>query len=329
MRRLTLILSDLYLPDETAAGVIPQIDAMPELEWLLRFAHAPVRIGDWRRWLLNQVGGQLVEIPLAVICGHEKVSGSALQTAWLATPVALEARLDHARLVDRGLLYLQPSECTAWCNEFNRVFAPQYRLHELGERAFILSGLPDMATPIADPARLLGAEVGPALPGPEAPELRRLWTEIEMWLHGSALNSERERAGRHRMSAFWLWGRDADPRGSRGTDERDLGIYGGDPLINGLSRMRQPRLRGVPESLEELDGGAQHVVAEFAALTGHPRESLPALDAHWFAAARQMLGSGALSSLDIIANDRQFRITPHAGWRFWRRQRGWLESLAH
>ena len=195
MRRLTLILSDLYLPDETAAGVVPQIDAMPELEWLLRFAHAPVRIGDWRRWLLNQVGGQLVEIPLAVICGHEKVSGSALETAWLATPVALEARLDHGRLVDRGLLYLQPSECTVWCNEFNRVFAPQYQLHELGERAFILSGLPPVATPIADPARLLGAEIGPALPGPEAPELRRLWTEIEMWLHGSALNSERERAG--------------------------------------------------------------------------------------------------------------------------------------
>ena len=61
----------------------------------------------------------------------------------------------------------------------------------------------------------------------------------------------------------------------------------------------------------------------------HPQESLPALDAHWFAAARQLLGSGALSSLDIVANDRRFRITRHAGWRFWRRQRGWLETLAH
>jgi hypothetical protein len=329
MRRLTLILSDLYLPDETAAGVVPQIDPMPELEWLLRFAEAPARIGDWRRWLLNQVGGQLVEIPLAVICGHEKVSGSALETAWLATPVALEARLDHGRLIDRGLLYLQPDESAAWCSEFNRVFAPQYQLHELGERAFILSGLPHVATPVVDPARLLGAEIGPALPGAEAPELRRLWTEIEMWLHGSALNSERERAGRQRVSALWLWGRDADPRGSRGADERELEIYGGDPLISGLSRMRQPRLRGVPRSLAEVDGSAHHVVAEFAALTGHPQESLPALDVHWFAAARQMLGGGALSLLDIIANDRRFRITPHAGWRFWRRRRSWLENLAH
>ena len=85
----------------------------------------------------------------------------------------------------------------------------------------------------------------------------------------------------------------------------------------------------MPKSLTQVDGSAQHVVAEFAALTGYPQESLPALDAHWFAAARQMLGSGALSSLDIVANDRRFRITRHAGWRFWRRQRGWLENLAH
>ena len=36
MRRLTLILSDLYLPEEAMAGEVPQTQQMPALEWLLR-----------------------------------------------------------------------------------------------------------------------------------------------------------------------------------------------------------------------------------------------------------------------------------------------------
>jgi len=328
MQRLTLILSDLYLPAEPQAeGAFPQTDELPALSWLLSRANHPEQVGDWRRWLLWQVGGQLVEIPLAAICAAETVGGAAVEAAWLATPVSLEARLDHARMSGRGLLHLDTDERAAWCAEFGRTFGPQYSLHDCGERAFILGGLKG-STNMADPARLLGNEIGPSLPGADAPELRRLWAEIEMWLHGSPLNEARARAGKGRISALWLWGRNADPQGSRGADERDLELYGGDPLIGALGRMRQGRPQGVPKALAQVEGSRAHVVAEFAAVSGHPQESLSALDAAWFAAARQALEQGTLSTLDIVVNDHRFRITPRARWKFWRRRRGWLENLA-
>ena len=327
MQRLTLILSDLYLPEEGVGAGFPQTQALPALSGLLRVARGPEHVGDWRRWLLYQLGGQLVELPLAAICGFERLTGAELETAWLATPVALEARLDHVRMADRGLLHLDPGERAAWCAEFNRVFGPQYSLHDDGERAFILGGLPG-GTKVIDPARLLGAEIGPALPNADAPELRRLWAEIEMWLHGAALNDARERARKRRVSALWLWGRDSDARGSRGSDNRDVELYGGDPLIGALSRMRQARLRGAPKALAQVEGVRAHVVAEFAALTGDPQEALAELDEHWFAAARHALDQGSLSLLEIVVNDRCFRITPSARLRFWRRRRGWLETLA-
>jgi hypothetical protein len=327
MRRLTLILSDLYLPEQGVIGEFPQTRELPALGELLRIAGGPGPIGDWRRWLLSEVGGPLVEMPLASICGHDRMPGSELESAWLATPVALEARLDYVRMADRGLLHLDATERAAWCAEFNRVFGPQYALHECGARAFLLSGLTG-STAVADPARLLGAEIGPALPGTDAPQLRRLWAEIEMWLHACALNQERERARRPRLSALWLWGRNAGPRGSRGNEERDLEFYGGDPLIGALSQMHQARLCGAPQALAHIEGGRQHVIAEFAVLTGQAQETLAELDVHWFAAARQALARGALAQLDIVANDRHFSITPRAHWRFWRARRGWLENLA-
>ena len=328
MRRLTLILSDLYLPDERhPAGEFPQTHPLPGLSWLLSRADRTEHIGDWRRWLLIEVGGPRVEVPLAGICAYELVSDAERETAWLATPVALEARLDHVRLIDRGLLHLDPDERAAVCAEFNRTFAPQYVLHDCNARAFILSGLRSPAA-VPDPARVLGNEIGPALPGADAPELRRLWAEIEMWLHGSAFNDARERARKRRISSLWLWGGNAEPLGSHGQDPRDLELYGGDPLIGALSRMRQSPRREVAKSLTHLAGSRGHVIAEFAVLTGEPQESLAALDADWFAAARHALESGALTRLDIVVNDRCFRITPRARWKFWRRQRGWLANLA-
>jgi hypothetical protein len=63
-------------------------------------------------------------------------------------------------------------------------------------------------------------------------------------------------------------------------------------------------------------------------MSGEPREALTSLEENWFLPARTALAAGALSSLEVIANDRCFRIAGRAGWHFWRRRRGWLENLA-
>src|SRR4051812_14677817 len=104
MRRLTLILSDLYLPEELGRGVDLQARTLPNLEWLLRFADSPQPLRDWRSWLVGQVG------PAS--------SARNLESTWLATPVALEARLDHVRLLDRGLLRLDETDRSRACEEF-------------------------------------------------------------------------------------------------------------------------------------------------------------------------------------------------------------------
>jgi len=325
MRRLTLILSDLYLPEESVRAELPRTQELPELSWLLSRAQEPERIGDWRSWLLREIGGPRAQVPLASLCASARLGGGTIENAWLATPVALEARLDHVRMKDRGLLYINEDERRAWCAEFNAVFGPQYSLHDGGERAFILTG-PLPAARTVDPARLLGDEIGPALPGAEAPALRRLWAEIEMWLHGSALNEARERARQPRVSSLWLWGRNAAAP-SPGMEAADIELHGGDPLLLALGGTPSLPARAAPMGFAQVAKRA-HEVAEFAVLTGYPHESLAELDPNWFAAARHALADGALSQLEIVANDRRFRITRRARWRFWRARRGWLENLA-
>jgi len=168
MRRLSLILSDLYLSSEIGPaemrGTSPVTHELPAFEWLLRFADSPQRVVDWRAWLLAQTCPGFEDLPIAMISASGCIEGRELASTWLATPVALEARLDHVRLVDRGLLRLDATERASCCEEFARVFGPQYLLHDGGERGFFLSGLPPAAVAVVDPARLLGSEIGPALP---------------------------------------------------------------------------------------------------------------------------------------------------------------------
>ena len=85
---------------------VPTTRDLPNLEWLLRFAESPERIGDWRPWLLEQTVPALRSARLSRISAYERIDGRDLGSTWLATPVALEARLDHVRLLDRGLLRL-------------------------------------------------------------------------------------------------------------------------------------------------------------------------------------------------------------------------------
>ena len=70
-----------------------------------------------------------------------------------------------------------------------------------------------------------------------------------------------------------------------------------------------------------------HVVVEFAALTGEPHESLEALDANWFATVKSALAAGDIREVDLVANDRRFRIGARPQWKFWRRRHPWLARL--
>jgi len=331
MRRLTLILSDFYVSEEAGRDVSPPpTRELPNLEWLLRFADPPGAIGDWRRWLIEQTppGWQQQSIAACSSYGHLDVE--ELKSAWFATPVALEARLDHVRLLDRGLLHLDESERASCRDEFTRIFGPTYQLKEGGARTFFLTGLPAKEVRTTDPARLIGNEIGPSLPAREAGDLRKLWTEIEMWLHGSAFNVARERAGKRRISALWIWGGDPMPRVLVESGLTARAYLGGDPLIESLSRMGEAvkgSARAAPMHMQDVSATDGDVVVEFAALTGAPHESLPALDANWFAPARSALASGDLEWLELVANDRCFRIRARQQWKFWRRNRHWLASL--
>jgi hypothetical protein len=332
MQRLTLILSDLYLPEEAARDAAIQPLELPHFDWLLRFADG-ARIADWRQALAEDLGRPDLAAPgPAALAARELLREPAGESAWLATPVRLEARLDHVRMLERGLPRLAVAERAGWREEFARAFSP-YALHDAGPRGFLLTGVAPTQFATVDPARLLDADIGRALPsGLPARELRRLAAEIEMWMHGLPINLARERAGLPRLSTLWLWGggtaAPAPPGPSpRSAEAVGLQFFGDDPAFAGLARaIGGASPADPPAGFAAMPMSSGHVVVELTPING-PGASLQSLDDQWFAPARAALSDGTLAALDIVANDRWFRIASRPAWRIWRARRSWLTQL--
>jgi hypothetical protein len=321
MRRLSLILSDFYLPEDEAREVV----SMPNLEWLLRFANEVRPITDWRTWLASELGYK----PEAI---RPFANFAAARSAWFATPVHLLAALDHVRLDARGVLTLASEERVALCAAFARTFGPQYALLDDGVRGFFLTGLAPAEVRSTDPARLLGADIATGLQsGASAGELRRLSAEIEIWLHAEPLNLARAQRSARPVSTLWLWGGGAAPAmAASKPPPNDVEFSGDDAFLAAFARDAGKPVRPVSRDAAELDGRSAmpaHLVIALVPMSGEPRLSLADADRIWLGGARRMLERGG--AVDVVANDSAIRIQGRASWRLWRRRRTWVAGLTH
>jgi hypothetical protein len=220
-------------PDPTAgAGAI---GTLPGFEHAARFGQRRSIEGEggWRPWLARWLGrADLASVAPAVIAAAAAPSGKSAVTpaaatpnrnstvtppaaaptrdgtAWIATPVHLIAGLTSLHLDRRSILRLPTADLESFANDFNRTFAgSDLFLRPLPSGDFLLHGPATLTGSTTDPARALAADLEASLPkGTDAKPLKRLGSELEMWLHATPLNEVRQRRGEVPVSALWLWG---------------------------------------------------------------------------------------------------------------------------
>jgi len=318
--------------DAAGAGVAAALPRLTQLEALLcRATHAPLPEGGWREWLRERLHGPAMT-PAATVAAAWGLPQEPARQYWLATPVHLFAGLDSVRLHPQGLLRLTPSEQRQLAEQFARVFDDSpWRLHARDRRELVLAG-PALAASGADPALLLGADPSAGLPrGVDAPALKRLAAEIELWLHEHPLNLERQRRSQLPVTALWLWG---------GTPTRP----GHDATVHVPIEDKPPDLSALPRLLGE-DTYAQALWRLPAARTWqrHGRRDavvlrwvcdarglqplLAHLEARWWPAARAALSRRRLSALRIVTAERVHSLSFWSQARRWRRTQPWWQLL--
>lgn len=368
VEEVVIVISDLYLTSAAEAASIRRVD-LPGLAHIARYGSGEALDQDWRGWLAGWAGhaklGAEAPATIASAASRSLLTGREGSMAWLATPVHLVAGLASVHLDPRGLLQVEAGARQLLAAEFNSAFGESgYRLEALSS-GFLLTGprIADVET--VDPARVLGASISEALPAAsDAPVLRRLSAEIEMWLHSHPVNEERTRRGRLPISALWLWGGgvaresitahlEAETQGThladtvpasaiRGpallaaTASPPPGIaFGRDPYLHGLWRSAgasaQPTPSDFEEALAQAGRRAVFVLELSQAFDTHRdwtiRDALAEADERWIVRALAALRRGDVARVTVIANDHKLSLGPRDRLKLWRMPRPALTAL--
>ena len=319
---VVLILADLYLtrlaPEASAA--LPRLPALER--WLARGHRAEQDI-DWRAWLLaayGKVGGSPSLGGVAAAAWLPETRSD--QHYWLATPIHAVAGLDTVHLHPAGLLYFDDAEQQLLASDFARVFADSgWELHATGRRELLLAGPAIESVPTQDPARWLGARLGAAAPvGSVAVPLRRLAAELEMWLHGHAVNRARLARGQPAATGLWLWGGGA---ALSLAPPRLPTLLGDDLVAAALWRLGGGTAQALPDTFSAAPRTGDTVII----LRADNGEALQAINERWLAPVLAAVRSGALREAQLLVAGQRVLMKRVHSWRAWRRAHAWWEML--
>ncbi|HXW74299.1 MAG TPA: hypothetical protein VEK10_05760 [Steroidobacteraceae bacterium] len=347
MRELVIVIPDLYLPPE--AGALPATalssGRFRGLESAGRFGERAALGEGWRAWLAQLLGRpdlrQVAAAQVAAAAVRELPAAEVAATRWIATPLHLTAGLARVHLDHRGVLALSAAELAALAGAFTHTFGSAgVSLTPLPSGDFLLTTPGVAPLPTVEPARCVGADLAQALPqGGAAAPLRRLVTEIEMWLHAQPLNEARQQRREPPVTTLWPWGADGQalPAAATAWPSQPPLAYGRDAWLAGLWHLAGEACRATPRHLGEVLAHAQTpralVVAQVAAeLQGSPHSSaadaLARLDERLIAPALEALRRGRLERATLILNDVRVTLGRTSRFKLWRRPRAGLASFA-
>jgi hypothetical protein len=177
----------------------PEPRRSPLLEQLLARADGFTAVSDWRADAFRIIAPQAAGVPgvaaAAIYADRGEIAGG-----WvcIATPVRYLAEMSNVRLAQDGILSLSPSEAESLAQDFNRVWLDSGIRLVAGGTAGLYCIFDDrLAATTSDPEDVLDRHIEAFLPaGRDAPRLRQLMSEIEMWLFEHGVNGERTARGR-------------------------------------------------------------------------------------------------------------------------------------
>lgn len=332
-----LVVADFHAePAEFAAAAAATLPRLPGLELIGRYGGRRSLPPDWRAFVARCAGRpELADVAPA------QVAAAALDLPadarpWLAVPVHLTAGIDHLRLHPAGLLNLDARESVALCGSFTTEFAASGLSLQPLFGSLLLVGLGPVVATTQDPAAFLGADMATApATGRDAPVLRRLGSEIEMWLHDHPVNRRRVQQGRLPVSGLWLWGGTSSASAALPLRQRSLALplgYADDGYVAGLWHLSGGETAALPATFAALlaDPGLQRgaraaIIVLSAAATGPRDLPLLRLEAAWFEPAVRHLRAGGLARLSVFLGGQQWGLSSAGMLRCWRRARPWWD----
>jgi hypothetical protein len=270
--------------------------------------------------------------PVAAVT--RRVDGAGGDGAWWlrADPVHLRVDMGELALLAGEGLRVSMAEAQALAAELNgQLDDADMRITALAEKRWYvrLERPPGLATqPLWE---VSGSGIGEHLPrGEGAGRWRARINDVQMILHASPVNRERERRGEPAINSLWLWGGGRTPRVPVG---RWQGVCSDHTLVAGLAQLAQAASEPLPADarswLARSERAGRHLLVWSAAYPAVRcadvdawRGFVTAVEERWMAPLLDALKSGRVQSVSLRTGEsRDFRLRRAQLGFWWRRAR--------
>jgi hypothetical protein len=342
-RQLSVVIPGLFGPAQ-----IKQLPAawqdlsLPGLEGLLaraRRGSAEGRGLEQTLFALFQVApGRDGDLPVAAVT-RQWESQDAGGYWWLrADPVHLRADRDRIVMLGNTILDISAEECQHIALELNHHFAGEdWQLAAANARRWYLrlDQAPRIGT-VALPD-VVGQDILHAMPhGPAEAQWRSVMNEVQMVLHSSRINQEREARGALPINSLWFWGGGRLPCPVPVSWSQ---LWGNDALSQGLAALLRVACASLPPDATEWlqdDTPGEHLLVldalrekiQFDDVEAW-REFLQSLHDAWLEPLFAALKQGRVAALHLYpADGTVFHVTAGDARRWWVRRRSLAQWLS-
>lgn len=248
-----------------------------------------------------------------------------------ADPVHLKAGMNSVALLDASTFSLSEAEAEILTSEIRNHSSGVLDLQALHPKRWYLTLRDDPQIRTCSPTSVWGTPLNDCLPqGADVNKWRVLLNEIQMILHASPVNEERESRGDLAINSVWFWGGGVLPTIS---GRRWCHVWAQEVLARGLAQLSGTPWADVPENglqlLERATSSGEHFVVldagyRFAQLSDVEawQNYLVKLHENWFVPFRAALKSREITSIAILPGGEDgFRVTANRLRYGWRRRR--------
>ncbi len=306
-----------------AARGTPRALRAPLLERLIARADGRVRALPWRREAWRTIASADTEPP-SIALAQLRAGGNRERHGWVAvaTPVHLVAGMSDVALPSDGILVIDRLEADTLAAEFNLMFGDGgARLIRVLDHGLVCALDAPLEIETTSPEEALGSNVWAHQPrGKGSAQLKRLASEIEMWLFDHEVNAARRARGLPVISGLWFWG--------GGPGDAMLPMVAGwtageDALFAAFDRRtRYPLVR------ERSAGECAAATSGVMVAADWPGSAAwEETEKQWLVPALEDLEAGRLSRIEISAAATAFQISARGLRRFWRRSGPWWRSF--
>ncbi len=330
-RHLTLVIPGLVPGNKSLQGRSPK-----RLEWLLgRANRLPMPCLDSMDaclfYLFGVEADKEADLPVAAV--SRMVDMGVVDNAWWirADPVHFDSIGDRLVLTQAADPYLSQGDADRLAREVLDVFVDDGWVLKAPrpDRWYLQPVNPPQIKTQALP-RVIDCDIQSAMPsGVEGEDWHTVSNEIQILLHTSTINAERESRGEPAINGLWFWGGGRLPTLKESHWTR---VWGGEVVTSALARLAGVPVEDRPSNaanwLEQAEPGRHILVleqGEILRLRGQSEawcDYIDTFDGLWTEPLIDALKSGDLHSLTIYTDRGQaFEATVKELRRWWRRRR--------